>query len=103
MSARYSILLALVVAGCHTAPVHTEALTAAQAGVLALKLANDQARRLYHCEPFAEGPPATLIEGRWVWHARHGLGTTDMDATVSFAADGANPDVNVSRFYSMPR
>jgi bla regulator protein BlaR1 len=70
-------------------------LSAAEAGDFAQKLANEQARTLYKCQPFRDGPPAKLVEGRWMWHDRKGRGTGDIEATIRLDLDGANPQVEV--------
>ena len=70
-------------------------LSAAEAQALAQKLANESARALYDCEPFRNGPSPQLVQGRWVWHDSKGYGTGDIEATVKFGPDGANPEVNV--------
>ena len=98
MKTRFSILLALALiqVGCSSGAPHTGTLTAIQAETLAQKLANDQALALFKCEPFQNGPPAKFVQGHWVWHDRRAQGHGDIEATVQFAADGANPDVNVN-------
>jgi biopolymer transport protein ExbD len=75
--------------------VTSSTLTAARALALAEQLANEKAQTLYNCQPFRNGPPAQLVQGYWVWHDRRGQGEVDLEATVKFAADGTNPDVNV--------
>lgn len=90
-------LLVLVVAlfGCTNGPPPPATLTSGQATDLAQKLANDKAQELYHYRPFSNGPSAQLVSGLWVWQDRRGLGQTDIEATVKFASDGANPSVSV--------
>lgn len=75
--------------------VTSSTLTGAQALALAQQLANEKAQTLYNCQPFRNGPPAKLVQGYWVWHDQRGQGAGDVEATVKFAADGTNPDVNV--------
>jgi len=71
-------------------------LTAAQAEALAVRLANEKAQALYNCQPFRSGRPAEWVQGSWVWRDLRAQGTFDIEATVKFAADGTNPDVNVT-------
>ncbi len=75
--------------------VGTRMFTAAEAGALAEQLANEKAQALYNCQPFRDGTPAELVQGHWVWHDLRGRGSLDVDATVKFAANGTNPEVNV--------
>ena len=103
MKARYLFYLALTLVGCSTTAPNHGTLTTAQATCLAQKLANEKAQSLYHGEPFRNGPQAQFIHGRWAWHAQEGWGKADIEATVSFAADGANPSVIVTPLYSSPR
>ncbi len=76
-------------------PAHTGPLTGAQAEALAEQLANEKAKALYNCQPFRKGTPATFVQRHWVWHDLRGQGSSDVEATVKFAADGTNPEVNV--------
>jgi beta-lactamase regulating signal transducer with metallopeptidase domain len=76
-------------------PKRTGPLTGAQAEALAEQLANAKAKALYNCQPFRKGTPATFVQGRWVWHDLRGQGSSDVEATVKFAADGTNPEVAV--------
>jgi beta-lactamase regulating signal transducer with metallopeptidase domain len=71
-------------------------LTAAQAEALAVRLANEKAQALYHCQPFRSGTSAQWVQGGWVWRDLRAQGTVDIEATVKFAADGTNPDVHVN-------
>jgi biopolymer transport protein ExbD len=80
----------------------TGTLTGPQALALAQQLANEKAQALYNCQPFRNGPPAKLVQGYWVWHDQRGQGAGDVEATVKFAADGTNPDVNVILLDSRP-
>jgi beta-lactamase regulating signal transducer with metallopeptidase domain/tetratricopeptide (TPR) repeat protein len=75
--------------------VGTRVLTAAEAEALAIELANEKAQALYNCQPFRKGAPAELVQGRWVWNDLRGRGSLDVEATVKFAADGTNPEVDV--------
>ena len=77
-------------------------LTAEQAGALAQQLANEEAQALYNCQPFRNGQPAELAQGKWVWHDRRTRGTVDIEATVRFALDGTDPDVKVTPQDSRP-
>jgi hypothetical protein len=93
----------------HTDPVpllgqrtHTGPLTAAEAEALAIELANEKAKALYNCQPFRKGTPAELVRGHWVWHDLRGYRVFDVEATVKFAADGTNPEVDVMLLDSRP-
>jgi beta-lactamase regulating signal transducer with metallopeptidase domain/biopolymer transport protein ExbD len=76
--------------------VPTSALTGAQAEAKAVELANEKAQALYNCQPFQKGRPAELVDGYWVWTDGRPYGAADLEATVKFAADGANPEVTVN-------
>ena len=70
-------------------------LTAEQAKTLAIRLANDKALTLYHCQPFRDGQPARFVAGQWVWVDLQGLGHGDIQATVKLAEDGSTISVDV--------
>lgn len=36
-----------------------------------------------------------MVEGHWIWRDSRGHGTSDLEASVEFAADGRNPVVSV--------
>jgi hypothetical protein len=94
-------LLAILV-GCSSTPTRTATLTADQAGTLAQHLANQKAQTLYNSQPFRNGPPARFAQGHWTWHDLRAQGQGDLEATVTFAADGADPKVTVLRLESRP-
>jgi len=101
MKARYLIFLLPAMLGCRpAAPLTTTRLTAAQAGVMAQKLANDRAQTLYNCQPFRADSPAEFVEGRWVWHNLRGQGRGDIEATVELTEDGSKSSVLVRRLDS---
>jgi hypothetical protein len=80
-------VLALILVGCIS--THPKAaITAEQAGTIAMQLANDKAFSLYHCRPFQGGQPARFVAGRWIWFARQGFGHADFEAQVELAANG---------------
>lgn len=96
MRAPHFILLALVLTGCSGTGTHrASTLTADQARALAKHLANEKALSIYGSQPFWNGAPARLVRGRWVWNDRRACGTCDVEATVSFAADGSSRAVEV--------
>ncbi len=95
MKPSHFLPLALVLVGCSSTGPHLTALTADQARTLARQLANEQARALYGAQPFWDGGPARLVQGRWVWSDRRGSGLGDLQATVSLTADGAPHAVEV--------
>jgi hypothetical protein len=92
----FLLLIMLALFGCTTGHQHTAALSPDQAVDLAEKLANDKTQALYNCRPFSNGPSAQLADGLWVWHSRRGRGQLDIEATVKFASDGANPSVSIA-------
>ena len=70
-------------------------LTAEQAKTVAMRLANDKASALYHCQPFRDGQPARFVAGQWVWVDLQGFGHSDIQATVELAADGSTNSVDL--------
>jgi hypothetical protein len=70
-------------------------LTAQDADVFARKLANAKAIELFECEPFRNSTAARFVDGQWVWSARQALGYGDIEASVSFGADGSQPAVEI--------
>jgi hypothetical protein len=66
-----------------------------QPTAVAMRLANEKALALYHCQPFRNGRPARFADGRWVWESQQGLGLGDIHATVELAADGSTNKVVV--------
>jgi hypothetical protein len=70
-------------------------LTAEQAKTVAMRLANDKASTLYHCQPFRDGQPARFVAGQWVWADLQGFGHGDIQATVKLAADGSTISVDL--------
>jgi hypothetical protein len=92
-------VLAFILVGCESSRQSTS-LTAEQAKTLAMRLANDQASRLYHSQPFVAGQPAQFEAGHWLWVARQGFGHGDIQATVELAADGSTNSVDLQLFDS---
>jgi hypothetical protein len=78
-------------------------MTSNEAGALAEHLANEKAQALYNCQPFRNGPSARFVRDHWTWHHLQAQGLGDIEATVEFAADGAEPKVAVVRLESVPR
>ena len=70
-------------------------LAVEQAQTVALRLANEKAFTLYHCQPFRDGQPARFVGGQWVWVALQGFGHGDIQATVQLAADGSTNSVDL--------
>ena len=87
--------LALLLVGCAGPPQRTQTMTAEQALTLARQLANDEARALYGFQPFRNGAQPRFADGRWIWRDRRGCGSADVEATVTFAANGSAPFVEV--------
>jgi len=88
------ILFALLLAGC-TSTHQTSSLTADQAKTVAMRLANERASKIYHCKPFRDGQPASLVAGHWVWTDLQGYGRGDIQATVELAMDGSTRNVDL--------
>jgi hypothetical protein len=65
-------------------------LNAGQARALALRLANDKAATVYHCQSFHDGQPAAFVSGHWIWRE---LAPGDVEATVALASDGSTNNV----------
>jgi len=101
MKARNAIPIILALVGCTRTP-QTSNLSVEQATALALKLANEQAKTQYHCQPFHDGPSAEFVQGRWVWSDLKAQGRLDVEGSVSFSADGSNPSVNVILLDNQP-
>jgi len=70
-------------------------LSQKQAQALACRLANEQARALYKCEPFEAVAEARFEGVRWKWKQSRGCGNLDMEARVSFSSDGSLQMVEV--------
>jgi len=88
------IIFALLLVGC--ASTHQSAsLTADQAKTVAMRLANDKASTLYHCQPFRDGQSAQFVAGHWLWVQQQGFGHGDIQATVEIAANGSTNNVDV--------
>lgn len=87
--------LALFLLGCNTTPQRSASLTAEQARTMALRLANDEASKRFHCQPFQNGQPARLVQGNWVWTNRQGYGHSDIEGTVELAPDGSTHTVDL--------
>ena len=93
MKSSWIIAVTIVLAGCgrqRSAP-----LTADQAKVAAVRLANFKASQLYKCEPFSGRQVPRFDQGRWVWSDRQGCGAVDIEATVELSADGSTNSVDV--------
>ena len=88
------IIFTLLLVGCASTR-QSASLTAAQAKSVAMRLANDKASILYHCQPFRDGQPARFVAGHWVWMGRQGYGHDDFQATVEIAANGSTNSVDV--------
>jgi len=84
-----------MLAGCNPTAPRSTTLTADQAGALAQRLANEKAQALFNCQPFRNSAPAQFVQGRWTWHQLQAAGQADVEATVEFEANGAEPKVKV--------
>ena len=88
------LVLAFIFVGCESSR-QSASLTAEQAKTVAIRLANDKASTLYHCQPFRDGLPAQFAADRWVWVEQQGYGHGDIQATVELAADGSTNNVDI--------
>jgi hypothetical protein len=88
------IIFTLLLVGCASTRQNAS-LTAEQAKTVAMRLANDKAFTLYHCQPFRDGQPARFVAGHWIWVELQGFGNSDIQATVELAADGSTRNVNL--------
>jgi hypothetical protein len=86
------IILTLLLVGCASTR-QKASLTAEQAKMVAIQLANDRASTLYHSQPFRGSQPARFEAGHWVWVGRQGYGHGDIEALVELAADGSTNSV----------
>jgi len=90
-----SILISVVLlTGCASSP-QSSSLSAEQAGTLAMRLANDKASTVYHCQPFRDGQPAHFVDGHWIWTSQQGYGLGDIQARVELAPDGSTHSVDL--------
>jgi|ERR1017187_6916006 hypothetical protein len=80
---------ALLVAGC-TSTQPSTSLTAEQAMLVAVQLANEKAAAIYHRRPFHDGQLPNFVAGHWIWRQ---LSTGDIEATVGLASDGSTNSV----------
>ena len=87
--------IALLVAGCGTPSESDSVLTAEQAQVMAVELANSNAVAVYHFEPFTNRSAVRFEQGRWIWTARVGYGFGDIEARVELADDGSTNSVHL--------
>jgi hypothetical protein len=90
----FSIVIPVLMVGCAKSP-QTNTLTASQAKSVAMRLANDEASKLYHCQPFQADRAPHFEAGRWVWTAHQGFGRSDVEARVELAVDGSTNSVAV--------
>lgn len=88
------LLLAVLLVGC-AGSRSGASLTAEQARLLALRLANDKALTVYHCQPFHTDQQPQFMAGHWVWTEVEGYGHSDLQATVELSADGLKHTVEV--------
>ena len=93
------VVLAFILVGCKSSQ-QSASLTTEQATITATRLANDKASALYQHQPIVAGQPAQFVAGHWLWVARHGFGSGDIQATVELAADGSTNKVDLQLFDS---
>ena len=89
------VVFALLLVGCNRSTPPSVLLTAQQAQIIAVQLANGKASTVYHCQPFGDGEVPHFEQGRWVWVDHHGYGQGDLEATVELAADGSTNSVDL--------
>jgi uncharacterized protein YcfL len=100
MKTSFIIIFTLLLVGCASTR-QSASLTAEQAKTVAMRLANDKAFTLYHCQPFRDSQPARFV-GQWVWVDYQGFGYGDIQATVELAADGSTHSVDLKLLVSAP-
>ena len=86
-------LFALFLIGCATSQ-QSASLNPEQAAAMALKLANDKALTVYHCQPFHDGEHVCFIRDRWEWSGQVAVGHADLEAVVLLAEDGSTNQVS---------
>ena len=103
MKAAGLIAWLLFMTGCgDLGPRPTAPLSAEQASSLAQQWANEKAEALYQCRPFRSARAARFEAGRWQWQDRRASGQGDLEARVSFAADGSKRAVEVLLMINHP-
>ena len=95
MKISHAAFFALLLVGC-TSTHQNASLTAERAKSLSMRLANDKASTVYHCQPFNDGQPASFVASHWIWTDQRGFGHCDLQATVELAADGATNSVDLA-------
>ena len=85
-------VLGFIIIGCTSARPGAS-LTAEQAKVVAVRLANDKSSAICHRQPFHDGQPATFVSGHWHWRE---LAPGDVEATVELAADDSTNSVVIN-------
>jgi hypothetical protein len=84
-------VLGFMLIGC-TSTRPRVSLTAEQAKVVAVRLANDKSFAICHRHPFHDGQPATFVSDHWRWRE---LAPGDVEAAVELAADGSTNSVAI--------
>ena len=103
MKTLYSILLLGFLASCSSSHVPRGAsLTPESARSLALMLANRESYDQFGSQPFGASTVPALSNGRWHWSERSACGRGDLEADISFDADGGAPVVRLVVLSSMP-
>ena len=80
-------------------PLPKTSLNSQQAHVLAKRLAASRYDLLGEVALQRSAPPQ-LLDGRWVWVCRQGIGRGDVEATVTFAENGSSPQFDWRSFSS---
>ncbi len=94
MKISFIVFCAFVLIGCASSR-QSASLTAGQAKILAVQLANEKALTDYGCQPFRDGQPAHFVAGRWIWTGQQGYGQGDIQAKVELASDGSTHNVEL--------
>lgn len=95
------IISAFLLIGCVGKHQNTT-LTAEQAKMIAMRLANDKAFSIYQCRPFRGSQPARFVSDHWIWIEQQGIGRGDVEATVELAANGSTCKVDLQLLYLQP-
>jgi len=83
-----AILTLFCGAGCATKTKQIPPLTSNQAKIIAVQLANDEARKSYNCQPFKNDQPIVFRDNKWLWSSIVACGHCDVEAEIEIAASG---------------
>jgi hypothetical protein len=97
-----AILALFFSAGCVTKTKQIPPLTSKQAKIVAVQLANDEARKSYKCQPFTNDRPIVFRDDKWLWTSQVGCGHYNVEAVVELAANGLTNRVRLQLFDNGP-